>query len=138
MPSHSRFTSTPVRPPNRKGRPFSAIDEPARVALPASFASGGTPRGGGMTSGSGRISGRSGASGPPTFAVELRALRRAVGVTQLQLAMAASFSLSYILSYIKKLERGDRRPARSTVELLIRALRLDSDEAAGLRMAGRR
>lgn len=59
-----------------------------------------------------------------SFGVELRRLRRAAGLTQAELAERSSFSTVYL----GMLERGERLPKASTVDLLAAALALSPPE----------
>jgi len=84
------------------------------------------------------------AAGLPAFAVKLKALREAAGLTQAQLAEKAGLHLGAIF----KLEQGKREPAWETVQVIARALGVNclafSDEstntpakAAGKAASGR-
>ncbi len=63
-----------------------------------------------------------------TFGQALKRLRRRAGLTQEALAGRSGFSTPYI----GMLERGDRVPLPSTIEVLARALTVTPDEAAAL------
>ncbi|MCL4541564.1 MAG: tetratricopeptide repeat protein [Chloroflexi bacterium] len=68
-----------------------------------------------------------------SFGEVLRRYRLEAGLTQEQLAEGAEMSVRGL----QKLERGQTRPYRETLERLIQALRLEEDEAAYLRLLGR-
>jgi tetratricopeptide (TPR) repeat protein/transcriptional regulator with XRE-family HTH domain len=63
-----------------------------------------------------------------TFGQSLKRLRRRAGLTQEALAGRAGFSTTYV----GMLERGERLPLQSTIEVLARALMTTADEAAAL------
>jgi transcriptional regulator with XRE-family HTH domain len=65
------------------------------------------------------------------FGMALKRARRAVRLTQAQLAERAGYSVVYI----GMLERGARRPQRSTLAFLADALELSIDERAALEIA---
>jgi transcriptional regulator with XRE-family HTH domain len=58
------------------------------------------------------------------FAANLRALRRARGISQVDLANSAGLSLRYI----GRLERGEKSPTLTTVEAIANALSLEPPE----------
>lgn len=73
--------------------------------------------------------------GAKEFSALLRRLRTAAGLTQVQLAEQSG----YYVNYVRKLERGERRPSRQVTLALARALQLEStdrlqfEQAAGNR-----
>src|SRR5512146_1896479 len=69
-----------------------------------------------------------------SFGRLLRQYRRAAGLTQETLAEQAGYSAIYL----RKLERGERRPLLVTVNVLADALQLDAAEREALQLAARR
>jgi transcriptional regulator with XRE-family HTH domain len=61
----------------------------------------------------------------------LKRLRRAASMTQMELATRAGFSAVYI----SMLERGARRPTRTTAALLADALNISAEERRALEVA---
>ncbi len=60
----------------------------------------------------------------PPFAIKLKSLREAAGLTQRQLAERAGLHLGAIF----KIEQGGREPAWATVQALVRALGVSCEE----------